>query len=229
MISVIIPTLNAEEGLSACLTALVPAAIDGLIREVIVVDGGSSDRTLKIVEQAGADLVRAALGRGEQLAAGAAHARQPWLLFLHADTVLEPGWEREVMALMERVDTGRREPTAAAFRFTLDDDGLWPRMIEMGVAMRCALCRLPYGDQGLLIPRALYQKAGGYGRLPLMEDVDFVRRIGRRRVTVLRSRAVTSAARYRRDGYFRRSIRNLSCLTLYFLWVPPRVIARLYG
>lgn len=229
MISVVIPTLNAEEGLPACLTALVSAAVDGMVREVIVVDGGSSDRTLKIVEQAGAELVRSAPGRGEQLVAGAAIARQPWLLFLHADTVLEPGWEREVATVMERVDTGRREPTAAAFRFTLDDDGLWPRMIEAGVAIRCALCRLPYGDQGLLISRTLYQKAGGYSRLPLMEDVDLARRIGRRRITVLRSRAVTSAARYRRDGYFRRSVRNLSCLTLYFLWVPPRVIARLYG
>lgn len=229
MISVVIPTLNAEEGLPACLTALVSAAVDGMVREVIVVDGGSSDRTLKIVEQAGAELVRSAPGRGEQLAAGAAIARQPWLLFLHADTVLEPGWEREVATVMERVDTGRREPTAAAFRFTLDDDGLWPRMIEAGVAIRCALCRLPYGDQGLLISRTLYQNSGGYSRLPLMEDVDLARRIGRRRITVLRSRAVTSAARYRRDGYFRRSVRNLSCLTLYFLWVPPRVIARLYG
>ena len=229
MISVVIPTLNAEEGLSACLTALVPAAVEGVVREVIVVDGGSSDRTLKIVEQAGAELVHAAPGRGEQLATGAAMARQPWLLFLHADTVLEPGWEREVATVMERVDTGRREPTAAAFRFTLDDDGLWPRMIETGVAIRCALCRLPYGDQGLLIPRSLYQQAGGYSRLPLMEDVDLARRIGRRRMTVLRSRAVTSAVRYRRDGYLRRSARNLSCLALFYLRVPPRVIARLYG
>jgi rSAM/selenodomain-associated transferase 2 len=229
MISVVIPTLNAEEGLAACLAALVPAAVEGVVREVIVVDGGSSDRTLKIVEQAGAELVHAAPGRGEQLAAGAAMARQPWLLFLHADTVLEPGWEREVTTVIERIDSGRRAPTAAAFRFTLDDDGFWPRMIEAGVSIRCALCRLPYGDQGLLIPRSLYQQAGGYRRLPLMEDVDLARRIGRRRMTVLRSRAVTSAVRYQRDGYLRRSARNLSCLTLFFLRVPPRMIARLYG
>ena len=229
MISVVIPTLNAEEGLSACLAALVPAAIEGMVREVIVVDGGSSDRTLKIVEQAGAELLHAAPGRGEQLALGAAQARQPWLLFLHADTILEPGWEREVGAVIERVDSGRRAPTAAAFRFTLDDVGFWPRMVEVGVAVRCALFRLPYGDQGLLIPRSLYQQAGGYSRLPLMEDVDLTRRIGRRRMMVLRARAVTSAARYRRDGYLRRSARNLSCLALFFLRVPPRVIARLYG
>jgi rSAM/selenodomain-associated transferase 2 len=229
MISVIIPTLNAEGGLAACLTALVPAAIDGMVREVIVVDGGSSDRTLKIIEQAGAELIHSGPGRGEQLAAGAARARSPWLLFLHADTVLQPGWEREASALIERIDSGRRRPTAAAFRFALDDDGLWPRMIEAGVAMRCALFRLPYGDQGLLIQRHLYQQVGGYSRLPLMEDVDLVRRIGRRRMTILRARAITSAVRYQQDGYVRRSARNLACLALYFLRVPTRVIARLYG
>ncbi len=229
MISVVIPTLNADEGLAACLTAIVPAAVEGLVREVIVVDGGSSDRTLNIVEQSGADLVRSAPGRGEQLCEGAARARSPWLLFLHADTVLEPGWERDVSALIERIDSGRRQPTAAAFRFALDDDGFRPRMIEAGVALRCALLRLPYGDQGLLIPRQLYQQVGGYSRLPLMEDVDLVRRIGRRRMTLLRARAVTSAARYQRDGYLWRSVRNLSCLALYFLRVPTRIIARLYG
>jgi hypothetical protein len=153
----------------------------------------------------------------------------PWLLFLHADTVLEPGWEREVSAHMERTDSGRRKPSAAAFRFALDDDGFWPRLIEAGVALRCALFRLPYGDQGLLISRQLYQQSGGYARLPLMEDVDLVRRIGRRRMAMLRTRAVTSAARYQQGGYVRRSVRNLSCLTLYFLRVPTRVIARLYG
>jgi rSAM/selenodomain-associated transferase 2 len=229
MISVVIPTLNAEDGLAACLTALVPAAIQGIVREVIVVDGGSSDRTLKIIEQSGAELLRSGPSRGEQLSAGAAHANSPWLLFLHSDTVLEPGWEREVSALAERIDSGRRRPTAAAFRFALDDDGFRPRMIEAGVATRCALFRLPYGDQGLLISRQLYQQVGGYSRLPLMEDVDIVRRIGRRRMTVLRTRAVTSAVRYRQGGYVRRSVRNLSCLTLYFLRVPTRIIARLYG
>jgi rSAM/selenodomain-associated transferase 2 len=229
MISVVIPTLNVEDGLAACLTALVPAAVDGLVREVIVVDGGSSDRTLQIVEQSGAELIRSRPGRGEQLAVGAARARGPWLLFLHADTILEPGWEREAAALMERVDSGRRQPTAAAFRFALDDDGFRPRMIEAGVALRCTLFGLPYGDQGLLISRQLYKQAGGYSRLPLMEDVDLVRRIGRRRMTILRTRAITSAVRYQREGYLRRSTRNISCLALYFLRVPARIIARIYG
>lgn len=229
MISVIIPTLNAESGLAAVLTALVPAAVDGLVREVIIVDGGSTDRTLKIADQAGATVVRSQPGRGQQLAAGAQRARMPWLLFLHADTVLEPGWDSEASVLLERVDLCQRPEAAAAFRFALDDRGLLPRILELGVSLRCSLLRLPYGDQGLLIPKRLYDTLGGYRQLPLMEDVDIVRRLGRSRIVMLRSEAVTSAVRYHRDGYIRRVIRNLGCLTLYYLRVPPSTIARLYG
>lgn len=228
MISVVVPTLNAESGLAACLAALVPATVDGLVREVIIVDGGSSDRTLNVVDQSGATLVRSACGRGVQLAAGAKHTRMPWLLFLHADTVLETGWEREAAAFIERVEAGQRPAAAGVFRFALDDLGFKPRMIEAGVALRCTLFRLPYGDQGLLIPRRLYQQLGGYKPMPLMEDVDIVRRLGRSRTIILRSRAITSAFRYRRDGYVRRTARNLSCLLLYYLRVPTEMIARLY-
>lgn len=229
MISVVIPTLNAEQGLAATLSALVPAAVDGLVREVIIVDGGSSDRTTRIADDAGAILLQAASGRGCQLVAGAAKARSDWLLFLHADTVLEAGWEREVGALMDRVEGGARPQTAAAFRFSLDDVGFKPRMLENLVALRCLFMRLPYGDQGLLISRRLYDQAGGYRALPLMEDVDLVRRLGRGRIVLLRSRAVTSAVRYRRDGYLRRALRNFACLALYYLRVPAAHIARIYG
>jgi rSAM/selenodomain-associated transferase 2 len=228
MITVVIPTLNAESGLAGCLTALVTATVEGLVREVIVADGGSTDRTADIIDQAGATLVRSLPGRGQQLAAGADQARMPWLLFLHADTALEPGWEREASMFMERVDSGARPAAAAAFRFALDDPGIKPRLIEFGVAARCALLRKPCGDQGLLIPRRMYRQIGGHKPLPAMEDVDLMRRIGRRRITVLRSRAITSAARYRQDGYARRTLRNLSCLAMYHLRVAPGLIARLY-
>ena len=228
MITVVIPTLNAESGLAAALTALVPATVDGLIREVIVVDGGSTDRTLEIVDMAGASLLRSAPGRGAQLAAGAAAARMPWLMFLHADTVLETGWEREAAAFIERVEIGQRPEAAAAFRFALDDLGFKPRVIEWGVAFRCTLARLPYGDQGLLIPKRLYQSSGGFHALPLMEDVDLIRRLGRQRTVILRARAVTSAIRYRREGYILRTLRNLACLLLYYLRVPAGLIARIY-
>jgi rSAM/selenodomain-associated transferase 2 len=233
MISVVIPTLNAEATLAATLSALVPAAIEGLVREVVVVDAGSTDKTIDIVEDAGAQLLRKSGGRGYQLAVGAMRTKQPWLLFLHADTVLEAGWEREANLFMERTDAKMAAKTgqasAAVFRFALDDIGAKPRMLERVVAARCALLRLPYGDQGLLIPRRLYEEVGEFRPLPLMEDVDFVRRLGRRRVTLLSARAVTSAERYRQTGYLRRSARNLMCLTLYFAGVPTNVINRRYG
>jgi len=229
MISVVIPCFNAEATLGPTLAALVPAVVDGVVQEAIIVDGGSTDETIAIAEAAGARFIRAQRGRGVQLQAGAAAARGDWLLFLHADTVLEPGWAEEAAGFMERVATGRRAPAAAAFRFALDDDGLMPRLLEWMVALRCLLFALPYGDQGLLISRDLYRELGGFRSLPLMEDVDLVRRLKRRQRVMLKSRAVTSGARYRNEGYVARSLRNLCCITLYYLRVPARVLARLYG
>jgi rSAM/selenodomain-associated transferase 2 len=195
MISVIIPTLNAEERLAACLTALVPAVVEGLIREVTLVDGGSIDRTLKIADQAGVDVMSSEPGRGVQLKAGARRARQPWLLFLHADCVLSTGWDVEVADFIERVDLGRLPQSAATFRFALDDFGTAPRLLERAVSLRNSLLGLPYGDQGLLISRRLYDEIGGFKPMPLMEDVDIVRRLGRRRLHRLRATALTSASR----------------------------------
>jgi rSAM/selenodomain-associated transferase 2 len=228
MISVVIPTLDAEAGLAATLAALVPAAVEGLVREVIVVDGGSRDGTLIIAEAAGADILRSQPGRGLQLAAGAAKARFPWVLFLHGDTVLEIGWEREARAFIEQIEDGGRSAAAGAFHFALDDVGFKPRLVEAGVALRCGLLRLPYGDQGVLMPKALYRTVGGFRPMPFLEDVDLARRLGRRRIVMLRTRAVTSAVRYRRDGYLRRAARNLACVGLFYLGIPIGTLARLY-
>jgi rSAM/selenodomain-associated transferase 2 len=195
---------------------------------VIVVDGGSSDCTLKIAESAGADIIQTQGGRGRQLIAGAETARFPWLLFLHADTVLEPGWEREAASFVDAVDLGQQPSAAAAFRFALDDRGLKPRLVEAGVSLRCALFRLPYGDQGVLIPKRLYQQIGGYRPMPVLEDVDMIRRLKRSRIVMLRSRAITSAIRYKCDGYARRVLRNFLCMALFYLRVPATTIARIY-
>jgi rSAM/selenodomain-associated transferase 2 len=229
MISVVIPALNAEACLPDTLSALIPATVEGIVREVILVDGGSEDHTREIADAAGAEVLVASPGRGGQLVAGAARAKHPWLLFLHADTVLDLGWEREAAHFMERVDTGRARPAAAAFRFALDDDGVAPRCIEGLVRLRCSALRLPYGDQGLLVPRRLYDKVGGYRELPVMEDLDLVRRLGSRSIRLLRARAVTSARRYRRDGYLRRALKNQMCLVLYALNVPAARISQFYG
>lgn len=228
MISVIIPTRDAENSLPPTLAALIPAAVDGFVREVIVVDGKSSDRTLVVAENAGVDIVETSPGRGCQLRAGAKRARFPWLLFLHADTELAPGWDAVAANFIAEVDTGRIRPAAGAFRYRLLDDGWKPRLLEAAVSLRCSLLRIPYGDQGLLIPRTLYDEVGGYSDQPLMEDVDLIRRLGRSRVRMLRADAVTSAVRYRKAGYARRILRNQACLAMYTVGFSPERIAAVY-
>ncbi len=231
MISVVIPTLNCAETLPEVLAALVPAAVDGLVHQAVIADGGSGDGTLEIADEAGVTVISATRGRGAQLNQGAEEAKGQWLLFLHGDTVIEAGFEAELAAFCNGTGryVGLGEERAAAFRFALDDDRLAACIVTFAVKLRCTLFGLAYGDQGLVISRRFYDRLGGYQELPLMEDVDLVRRIGRRRLTILRARAVTGAARYRRSGYVRRVVRNAVCLTLYFLGVPAQRIARIYG
>jgi rSAM/selenodomain-associated transferase 2 len=224
-LSVIIPTLDAAAVLPAALRSLAEARRSGVLREVVVADGGSRDETAAIAAAWGARVVAAPRGRGAQLAAGAAAASGDWLFFLHADTRLSSGWSLPVAAFI--ADTGNRA-RAGYLRFRLDDDASAARRIEAAVAWRCRHLALPYGDQGLLIAAERYHALGGFRPLPLMEDVDLVRRLGRRRLVPLALDAVTSAARYRRDGYILRPLRNFCCLGLYFLGLPPRLIQPLY-
>jgi rSAM/selenodomain-associated transferase 2 len=226
LLSVIVPALDAAAVLPAMLAALEEGRAGALLGEVIVVDGGSKDGTAASAEAAGAQFIRAARGRGAQLAAGGVAARGDWLLFLHADTQLAPGWAAAVAAFIAEPANQHR---AAYMRFRLNDRSAAARRMEALVAWRCRTLALPYGDQGLLIAAPLYRAIGGFRALPLMEDVDLVRRLGRERLVQLPTDAITSAARYRREGYVSRPLRNLGCLTLYFLGLPPRFILRLYG
>lgn len=214
-LSVVIPALNAADSLPATLAAVGPVA------DLLVVDGGSTDATAAVAAAAGAQTIHAPRGRGPQLAAGVAAAQGPWLLLLHADTCLAPGWRTAA-----RAATPDR---AWHFRFALDDRVPAARRLERAVAWRCRVLGLPYGDQGLLIHRDLLARVGGIRPLPLMEDVDLVCRLGRARLGALDAAAVTSADRWRREGYLRRSGRNLFCLGLWFAGVPPHRIQRLYA
>ena len=227
MISVIIPVRNAAAGLADCLASLSQGRDSGLIGEIVVVDGGSTDATAQIAE-AGADrLLQAPPGRARQMRAGAVQAAGDWLLFLHGDVVLEAGWEAEVQAFLAL--QGKDATVAAAFGFALRDDTPKARLLERLVAWRCRWLGLAYGDQGLLLPRKFYENLGGFAMLEFMEDVEIIRRIGRRRLALLNSRAASDAARYRNDGFLARCSRNAVLTSLYLLGVPAARLAGFYA
>ncbi len=224
-LSVVIPTLNAGVRLKETIGALEEVR-ETMAVEIIVVDGGSTDGTRERAAALGATVVEAPRGRGTQLSAGAREASGRWILFLHADTTLEPFWSTTVSSFMRARGNVLK---AAYFTFALDDASGAARRVEVLTNWRARKLGLPYGDQGLLMSRTMYDSLVGYLDLPIMEDVDMVRRIGAKNLIELPATATTSAERYRRDGYWWRPIRNLTLLALYFLGVPPRRLTRLYG
>jgi rSAM/selenodomain-associated transferase 2 len=221
-LSVIIPTRNAGDTLAACLGALFEGLEAGLIRELVISDAGSDDATLTIADQAGAVVVTGAPSRGGQLARGCAAAQGDWLFVIHADTVLDPGWSAAVGAHMAAYPD-----RAACCRLRFDTDGVKARIVAGWANLRTRLFDLPFGDQGLLIPRALYDAVGGYPDIPLMEDVVLARAL-KGRLTRLAVSARTSAARYVQEGWFRRGRRNLWLQLRFFLGASPRRLARGY-
>lgn len=222
MISIVIPTWNAAAHISRTLAALQASGIGG---ETVVADADSSDETAALAARHGARVIAAARGRGIQLRAGATAAGGDWLLFLHADAVPGPGFAAAVAGFIAEPSNRNR---AGFFRLRFDDPALAARAIEGLANWRARTLALPYGDQGLLIARELYDQAGGFPPLPIMEDVALVRRLGRRKFIPLDAELITSSERYRRDGYLFRPLKNLFCLALYFLGVAPARIAKLY-
>ena len=224
-LSIVIPTLEASAHLPNTLRALEEGART-LRGELVIVDGGSRDRTRALAKSVGARVLESPPGRGTQLRKGAALARGEWLLFLHADTRPVEGWIGELRAIMD--DPGART-RAYAFKLRFDDASAGARRIEKLAQWRARHLGLPYGDQGLVLHRELYEEVGGYPDQPIMEDVALVRRIGKRRLAILDTAAITSAERYRSDGWWLRPARNIALVSLYLLGMPPRLIARLYA
>ena len=222
-LSVIVPTLDAAGTIGPALASLSEGLTDGLIRELILADGGSGDDISGIAEAIGAKLIQAERGRGSQLATGARAASGTWYLFLHADSQLPPGWSRTVRTHMHQ------QPGRAGY-FGLGFDSRHPmaRVTESWANLRSTLCALPYGDQGLLVSARIYGQAGGYPEIPLMEDVALIRALGRKRLARLPGRILTSAERYERDGWVRRGARNLSTLGLFLCGASPERLARRY-
>ena len=193
-ISVVIPTLDEAEGIVRAVESVVAPGV-----EVIVVDGGSRDGTCRLARDAGARVLEGVRGRARQLRLGGEESTGDAVLFLHADTRLESGWQ-------EGVRQALADPRCAggAFAFRFAERGFREWWIERGVALRVALFRLPYGDQALFVRRSVLEKMGGIPIVPMMEDLDLVAAIKRAgRLELLRLEATTSSRRYAEHGTLR--------------------------
>lgn len=242
LLSIVIPVRRDAEALSRLLAQLPPQPDV----QLIVTASDDHDESIpsaadgRAIEASRPDVVwvHGPPGRGVQLNAGAARAEGRWLWFVHADSVLPT----EFMAIFRRLDAGgaaadtKAAPDAAdpavvggSFQFALDSAAWQARVWERGVALRVALLGLPYGDQGLFVRRDVFERMGGFRPIPLMEDVEFVGRMKREgRMVHLKVKVVTSARRWERDGWWRRSLRNLGLLALYYVGVTPDELARRY-
>jgi rSAM/selenodomain-associated transferase 2 len=221
LVSIVVPVLHD----TVALTALLAQPRDPA-DQWVVVNGDPSDRSLDGMRTRHQDVVwlSSEPGRGRQLGAGAAAAAGEWILFLHADTRLPDDWRSEVT----RVDR-QASYDWGCFRLRIDTTAWQARLIEAAVRVRVRLCRLPYGDQAMFVRRVTLQQAGGVPSVPLMEDVIMARRLGRLGPP-WRSRlaASTSARRWERDGWWRRSARNLWVLTQFLLGVSPERLTASY-
>ncbi len=211
-VSIVVPTLNEASRIGALINALrVPGT------EVIVADGGSTDETREIAAAHGARVTLAPRGRGPQMNAGAAIARGLCLLFLHADTTLPKDFPRIVIETLH-------DPAVSlgAFRFQLDRKGALLRAVELAVRFRCAVFRMPYGDQAFFMRRRTFTQVGGFASIPLMEDIELVRRARKAgRVRMVDAVATTSARRWDAAGVLRMTAINQACVLAYSLGASP--------
>ncbi len=221
-VSVIIPVYRDDAALERTLEA---TDLTGC--EVIVAATPDDRESLAPLRSRRPDIVwvESNRGRARQMNAGASVARGDWLVFLHADTQLPSGWSDALAA------AGREAPGAwGCFRFALDSPAVMARVIEMAVRLRVRLLTLPYGDQAIFVRRTLFNEIGGYADLPLLEDVELVRRLRRHgRPLCSALAAVTSARRWEQDGWIRRSATNVLTVSAYFCGVTAERLWRLYN
>lgn len=220
-ISVIIPARNE----AACIGPTVCAAQPSSGIEVIVVDGGSCDATADIASSLGAKVIPCEPGRARQANAGAQSARSEILLFLHADTMLPPGWDDHV-----RKTLAQEGFVAGAFTFAVDMPGLSLRLFVKVANFRARVLQMPYGDQGLFLRQATFKKVGGFPDLPIMDDFEIVRKLRRLgRIQILKTAATTSGRRWRTVGVWRTMVTNQLCVLGHLLGVSPERLARWYN
>ena len=213
-ISVVIPTLNAQSALETTLGPVYEGVQAGLLHELILSDGGSTDDTAKIADAAGAVWVTGSPSRGGQIARGIAAAQADWVLILHADTILPKGWAGMCHSHMTRGQAGY-------FDLRFDHRGVMARIVARWVWFRSRKLGLPYGDQALFVSREMLQDIGGYPDLPLMEDVTIAKRLTGKLVP-LGGYVVTSAEKYRKRGWLTQGARNLRLLVKFLRGADPQ-------
>jgi glycosyltransferase involved in cell wall biosynthesis len=194
MLSVIIPTLNNERTLVPTLAMLVAGAMSGVVREVTIADGGSTDATLEIADVAGCTVLTSSAPLAGRLKAAAAAARSPWLMFLRAGTVLDATWLEETARFIEETELSGGPGTAAVFRKSVSARAAYPVVIEALSLLKFGLFGRAHPDQGLLIGGRLYGEIGGHRDAAADPEADLLARLGRRRILMLRSGARTSLA-----------------------------------
>ncbi|MCB7128328.1 MAG: TIGR04283 family arsenosugar biosynthesis glycosyltransferase [Candidatus Brocadiales bacterium] len=220
-ISVIIPALNEADTIAATLKAVTEQRWRSGRSEVIVVDGGSRDRTREIAGPY-ARVIEGKRGRAAQMNMGVRHASGDILLFLHADTVIPQG-------AFEEIAEGLKRPGVTAGSFRLRFDTSRPFLGFLTFFTRFGWWWARYGDQGLFLTRKTFEKLGGFKDIPIMEDVDIIRRLRRRgRLHIIQDPVVTSARRYLDRGIYRQHFLNLFLFAAYFCGVSPERLKKLY-
>lgn len=217
-ISVIIPTLNEE----SCLGHTLKSIGSGI--EIIIVDAGSSDSTIKIANKLTDKIILSEKGRGSQMDRGAREAAGDVLLFLHADTILPKDWKEQIAASLkdDRI-------VAGGFRLKIDSKKYFFRLIEKMVNLRSKYFGLIYGDQAIFVRTDVFFAAGGFAGLPLMEDVDLMRRLRKKaKPILLKAYVCTSPRHWEQRGIFKTTVRNWIFLFLYSIGIPPERLYQCY-
>lgn len=221
-LSVVIPVRDEADGLPLLLADL--ASAPDVVAEVLVVDGGSRDASPTVARLAGARVLASAPGRGGQLRCGIEASRSPWLLLLHGDVRLPEGWAAAVRQAIAQGDE-----RAWSFRLAIEGRDPALRLVELGVTLRSRWRALPYGDQGLLLSRALHDRAGGLAPLPLMEDLEFVQRLRRQAPIRLLPGAVrVNGRRWRQLGVWETTLANARLRRDWRRGVGPEQLALRY-
>jgi hypothetical protein len=189
MLSVIIPTLNSERMLALTLSVLIPGAVTGLVREVTLADGGSTDKTLEIADAAGCAVLASKAPLGRRLHAAVAAARSSWLMFLRPGTVLEATWIDEATRFINEAELTGGDRAAAVFRKSVSAQARAPVIREALALLKFGVLGQVHPDQGLLIGIGLYKEIGGYREAAADPEEDLLTRLGRRRILLLRSGA----------------------------------------